>query len=367
LLSWGSDQMSPLVVATLPILCLAFLSYLLHLLPEVLLHIPGQGFRLYHIVKGAPIPPYIVPDAWRNDSNWLKKGDVVVSAMIKGGTTWAMATVHAIRQRGKSLGEENLLDVMPWVDFVRYPGESTEERIAFFKRSQSNFSFGVYKSHLHPPFIRLREDVKYIVGVRNLMDVAASLRSFMSSHTEQFRSMWGGYPPIVNGDEEFHDIYLRDKGDGKPFLLIYTDYVRSWWPLRNHSNILFLHYSDRLKSPYDDVNRLNRFLGTTLNEEEKQNVLVNSSFKYMKANNAKFAYCMSDSKNSVQQLHGKLSQSLCALNPESFVNKGPHRNGYIELTLELKEGINRICLEELGFEICNWLKDGGPLPNVELP
>ncbi len=72
-----------------------FIAIRIKLSPEVVLKVPKIGFLLYHIINGAPIPPYIVQEHWKNDTEWLQGGSVVVSIAVKSGTTWAMVfTFH---------------------------------------------------------------------------------------------------------------------------------------------------------------------------------------------------------------------------------------------------------------------------------
>lgn len=344
------------------IVIIILISIILKLYPEIVLKVPNYGFILYHIINNAPIPPYIVNEQWKDDYKWLKSNDIIISVGIKSGTTWMMSTLHAIRTRG-SVDYDSILDVVPWVDFVRYPGETLEERIKFFNRSQSKYEYALYKSHSSPQDIKIRNDVKYIIGVRNLIDVCASLKTFLNDHTIEFSTLWGGFPAKLKTDEDYYHFLLVDKGDKIGFIYTLTDYIKYWWPYRNYSNILFVHYNDRLNYPVKDINILTKFMNITLNEEEKKLILYQSSFEYMKKNNFKFAYCQSTDINNIQQLYNKLPKSICAIEIDKFVAKGKDRNGNIELPQNIIEQINIICLKELGEEICNWLKNGG---NIQL-
>ncbi len=337
----------------------------LRVFPEVVLKVPGMGFVLYHFIGGAPIPGYIVNSQWENDKTWLRPGDVVVTVATKSGTTWAMATVHAIRTRGV-VDYDSLIDVVPWADFVRYPGETLEERMAFFQRSQQPYPFGVYKSHSSPEHITVRSDVKYILGVRDLVDVAASLKTFFRDHTADFSTMWGGFPPRAQSDKEFEHFLLNDKGDGEGFLYMMLKYIKFWWPYIRRDNVLLLHYKDRLAHPMEDIAVLDAFLGTKLSSEEQQNVLSHSNFEYMKTNNEKYAYCLSDAPDSVQRLEGKIPSGMCAMEMTKFVAKGKDRDGNIELSPELVTAIRARVVEFLGPEIAAWLQSGGPPPDTTI-
>jgi hypothetical protein len=172
-----------------------FLAVFIRLHPYPLLRVPKIGYILYHVIGGGPIPPYVDPSIWNQDDRWLQSGDVVIAVTAKAGTTWAAATVHSIRARGDD-DYDSILDVVPWAEFVRYPGEPHSERIAYFKRARRAFDYAVYKSHEWPAHNKLtfRDDVKYLVGVRNPIDTLASLRPFFKRHTEPFARLWGGCP-----------------------------------------------------------------------------------------------------------------------------------------------------------------------------
>ena len=85
------------------VILITIIAIFLKSFPEIVLHVPKIGFLLYSIVKGAPIPAYIVKDMHKNDSAWLRPNDVIAAVAAKSGTTWMMATLHAIRTKGKML------------------------------------------------------------------------------------------------------------------------------------------------------------------------------------------------------------------------------------------------------------------------
>jgi aryl sulfotransferase len=343
-------------------------AYVLYGYPEIVLKVPNFGHVLYHYVSGAPIPPYQVEYQWKNDSAWLHSGDVVVASWVKGGTTWAMVTAHSIRTRGV-MDYDSVVDVVPWVDFVRYPGETLAERIQMFARISALYPFGVYKTHSSPSAqaIKLRADVQYIVGVRSLLDSCASLRSFLPGHTERFSSLWGGFPPRQQNFDQYEKWLLDDMGTGVGFITILTDFLRNWWPRRREPNVLLVHFADRLRDPRADIELFMEHLGVSLSDEEIQAVINVSSFEFMKVNNDKYAYCLSNSSESVQQLSARLPSPLCAMESMAFVAKGAARKGEEELPPRLVARIKERCIMEFGVVICAWLESGGAPPDVDMP
>jgi hypothetical protein len=340
------------------------IAVLVRLNPEIVLKVPKVGFVLYHFVKGAPIPPYFSQDHWAKDTAWLEAGDVVISITGKSGSTWAMATLHEIRTRG--MGEEyrDITDVVPWADFVRYPGESLEERIAFFRRAAKPFPFAIYKTHHGPPSVQVRPDVKYIVGIRNPVDSFASFRGFLSAHSREFSSMWGGFPPLEQTDEEFYKLMLVDKGDGMGVMEDILDLWLGWWPYRNDPNVLFVNYADRVKDTREDIVRISNFLNMTLTNDEIDRVQARSDFTWMKNNANKFSYAFE--AEGVQQLKGTPAANVIPLKGEGLIVKGKDRQGARELPGEWVERMEQLCWKKMGRELCSWLTTGGPLPDISL-
>jgi len=248
---------------------------------------------------------------------------------------------------------------------VRYPGEPLEERIAYFKRASAGKPFAAYKTHSHPPDIKIRKDVKYVVGVRSYVDVAASFRPFMSQHEPAFSKMWGGFPPLSQTDAEYEHFALNDAGGGKSFMQLQVyDFVIGWWPHRKDDNVLLLHYTDRVNQPEADIDKLDAFLNTKLTAEEKKAVRAQSSFEYMKANDAAFLYLIS--ANDVQQLKGKPSHGMSSIRKGGMISKGKDRQADHDLSPKMIEQLHVQCKEHLNAAICEWLLKGGPMPDVEL-
>lgn len=161
-------------------------------------------------------------------------------------------------------------------------------------------------------------------------------------------------------------MWLTDKGDGTGFVMMLVDYVKEWWPYRKQKNVHFLHYVDRIKDPEGDIESFAKFLDIKLTPEQKATVVEKSGFKYMKKFNTKFSYCLGQN-DAVQQIAGKIPDGLCAIEPDGFVSKGKDRNGEKEMDAAIVEATKKICVEHLGQAICDWLKSGGPMPDVEVP
>jgi len=248
---------------------------------------------------------------------------------------------------------------------VRYPGEPLEERIAYFKRAAAGKPFAAYKTHSHPPAIKVRKDVKYVVGIRNYVDIAASFRPFMSEHHPAFSKMWGDFPPLSQTDAEYEHFALVDAGGGHSFMKLQVwDFVKSWWPHRKDANVLLLHYTNRVNQPEADIDALDSFLNTKLTREEKKAVLAQSSFEYMKAHDDAYLYLLP--ANDVQQLKGKPSNGMAIMRKGGMIAQGKNREADKVLSPKTIEALHVQCKEHINAAICEWLLKGGPVPEVEL-
>lgn len=140
------------------------------------------------------------------------------------------------------------------------------------------------------------------------------------SLNNNFRDMWGGFPPPYKSKDALLADYfpsaggpLADSFFGKtrpvcflfvspscsqvnlclclltPFLMVYfvrLGYVQAWWNARGLKNVLLLHYNDAVKDLPDTVRRLAQFYEVDLTEELVQAIAYQASFASMKFNTA---------------------------------------------------------------------------------
>ena len=334
--------------------------------PELLLRVPRVGFVLYFLIGGVPIPSFFEQTAFDDDKEWLRPNDVVVSAGAKSGTTWLMETVNVIRQGGRLANTSDILLDTPWAEYRRFPGETKAQRHAYFRAVADRFPFAVYKSHYAPPRLTVRDDVRYVVSFRNPFNSLSSFLAMASQSMPGHRKWWGGFPPITEDDAaSMERAVLDDKGDGKSgfFEDLVIDHFRGFWPHRHKKNVLWLHYDDRLKDRAGDVDKIARFLGVPLTPEEKNRALDLTSFEAMKARDRRYSFCgVFDEPRSYGLVPSYVD---CML--RSFVVKGASRRGKDEMPAGMQARMLQMCHEKLGKPICDWLENGGPLPDVELP
>ncbi len=237
--------------------------------PHLFFKIPNIGFILFVITGGSPIPPYIVPDPFLpGNTAWLKKGDVIVTAGGKCGTTWMLFCSHQIRVKGddEKFPFGDLSMATPWPGFIQTPGEGWEPYIREKMNStvlpdgtnlkdywdHEEYPFRIFKSHdlaeVYGDLIG-GDKVKFLAMSRNGLDMAASFVPFFDGLTDDFRKLWGGFPPVEPDTpmREKAAARLRQLLPGGIFSDWYFPYVNSWWKARNEKNVLLLHYSDANK------------------------------------------------------------------------------------------------------------------------
>lgn len=340
----------------------------------LLLKVPKYGYKLYGMF-GGNVPCFIDYDIYlpRNQNQWRGPKDVFASVPAKSGTTWMMNTLHHIRARGAPPQFRDIYEEVRWSELTHYPGQPMQERIKVIKRTaEKYFPFAAYKTHATPQQLHYREDAYYVVTVRNIVDVAASLFPFLRSHDEHFAAMFGGFPinsgqPERPGDlEQYEYAFLVDSGGGtKPLIdALVLDCIAGFWPLRNATNVLFVHYNDRIANHRGEIARIAEFINWPLTPRELDLVAERTTFQYMKSRSSQFdpTHVLKEFK-----LEGKIPPEVTGV-VRDMVNVGSVRKGSKELRPEFVNAINAYVEQRFGKEIAHWIAHGGaPLPNVDLP
>ena len=332
-----------------------------------LLRVPRVGFVLYGLA-GGDVPPYFDWRIFEREAEWTKPGDVFIVSGGKTGSTWLCNIVHEIRTRGNPPIFTDIYNEVPLVEFVYYPGQSMQERIEILNNASKKYSLSVYKTHLKPPMLKLRSDAKYILIVRNVEDIVASLKPFLQSHSPVFAKMWGGFPIQAGmsidaiSKSEYENYVLNDMGGGQSQLDVFVlDFLRGWWPYRNHSNIMFVHYHDLLTDFGSQLERLASFMGIHLSPDEMTLIEHRISFDFMSKHRSRFnlQHILDASK-----ARGKVPADVFFLSGQ-LMDRGPSRSGIRELDDELVKKIRLRTNKVFGQKIANWVENGGEFPRNE--
>ena len=297
--------------------------------------------------EGAGIP-WIDPSIQQR-IEW-RDGDVVISVPPKSGTTWTMNIVHQLR----SGGDPDFIDVyaeVPWLEFVPRPDCDVDDLVAAFDAMDGDRR-RAFKTHSGPgdlPYLPPGEgpEVKYVVVVRNPDEAVASMRPFIQAHSDAWFDLWQVPKDAIVGPD--FETFVSETAS--PMVGMVFGFVAAWWPLRNHPNVLLVHFSDLKRDHEGSVRRIGDFLGFAPTAAQWPVILEYTSFAWMKAHEDKFEL------RSLSDVH--------ILEPGAMI-----RNGQIGasaddgVTPEISAAIagtgREILTDERAFA---WCYDGGPLPS----
>jgi len=212
------------------------------------------------------LPPYF-DFGIASKMHW-RDGDIVVNAGVKSGTNWAMNIVYQLLSGGE--GEfESLYEKVPWLEFVEYPGQQTEERIQRWDKVNGRRAF---KSHLPASHVPILPTVKYLILCREGKEVVNSFMPFINNHTDEFRKLWNIPLKFESYDEVLDYMEITN---------IYHTFCKSWWPRRNLDNVLLLHYADLKKDLEGTIRKIAKFLAIPIDEERFHKILEYNTFHWM--------------------------------------------------------------------------------------
>ena len=342
---------------------------------------------LLWVATGNSAPPLIRTDPWTNDDvrTWTRPGDVVVAVGAKSGTTFLSYCAHQIRLRGADDGDALFGDIyraVLWPELVQSRHGNWAEQKPRYNTTilpdgtklkdywdNERYPYRIYKTHYSPREsggvlpVTDNPQLKFIACARNGLDVLASAVSFFSGHTDDFRRIWGGFPPRSTGRwevdaerrlEELLPDGLLDK--------FYFGYVREWWKLRHEPNVLLLHYSDIRKDLAGTITKIASFVGVALTESEHAKVTGRCSIDHMKQNEHMFLGTLPLSLDKDiwdQETMRLLSPNEMIRTGQVDLNKG--RDLFTAEQVERWESAEREVFGAIDPDLLRWARDGGAL------
>jgi len=277
--------------------------------------------------------------AWRPD-------DVVISVPAKSGTTWSMNIVYQLREHG-TRHFNDIYEELKWIEAVDSPTTTEEDMVKKIDEWSPNKP-RAFKSHSAPPTLPFRDDVKYLVVVRNPEEVMVSMKAFLAKHSPDFLKWWGAPPDMMQFPDldSFYNGFIKGVNFDKQLF----EFVAEWWKLRNKPNVFMIHYSDMVKDHEGSIKKISDFLGYgPYTEDEWQTVLELTSFPWMKKNEMKFE-AITIWEVPVLERGGMMRQG-------SF---GMARNEGMtdQIAIDLKERGKEVLTDERAFD---WMYNGGEL------
>jgi aryl sulfotransferase len=237
---------------------------------------------------GAPAgPPPWLDDTIQQRIEW-RDGDIVVAVPLKSGTTWTMNIVHQLRSGGDASFTDIYAEV-PWLEIVPHPDSSRDALVAEFD-SMPEVPRRAFKTHAAPPTLPYQApgagpDVRYVVVARNPDEAVASFRPFLAAHSDAWFDLWHVPRDEIVGPD--FETYFAGFGSHAAVPMIFG-FVAAWWPLRNETNVMLVHYADLTREPEPQIRAIGDFLGFEVPDAAWPAILEYTSFSWMKAHEEMF-------------------------------------------------------------------------------
>ena len=273
----------------------------------------------------------------------FRDDDIVSAIYAKSGTTWTQQII------GQLLfdADPNLevAELSPWLDLRVPPKEVKLPRV----ESQQNRRF--LKTHLPVDALRFSPQARYLYIGRDGRDVVWSLYNHHANANQSWYDALNETPGRVGPPIERppSDIlqYWRDwmDRDGYPFHPFWEN-VRSWWEIRDLSNVMLLHFADLKRDMPGEIRRIAAFLDIGIDEALWDDILKHCSFEWMKQNATKSV---------------PLGGAFWDAGAEVFINRGVNGRWTDRLSADACVEYEERARSELGEECSRWLQQGGPV------
>ena len=281
--------------------------------------------------------------AW--DSFAFRDGDIIISTYAKAGTTWVQAIVANLLF-GADPAALPPADESPWIDMRSIIPLAKREAVL---EAQTHRRY--LKTHLPVDALVTSPMAKYVYVGRDGRDVMWSMHNhhanMMPSTLDGFNTMPGrvGPPlgPLTDDVLTYWRVWMER--DGHPWWPFWH-HIRSWWAVREHPNVMLLHFNDLLSDLSGCVARLAAFLDIPASEELVAATVHRCSFGFMKAH----------AEDVVSARGAWLKGGATA-----FINKGTNGRWLGVLPDAESEEYERRAVAELGPDRAKWLKKGGRL------
>lgn len=203
-----------------------------------------------------------------------RPGDLVISGPPKSGTNWVQQMVHQLRTGGDT-DFLSIRAVVPVIGHVKV-NLTREQELAQLAQHPSPRAL---KTHFAPPVLPFRPELRYLVVVRDVLEIPVSLLHFSNAFSPASKARTGmpTYRDLHHLMEDFDD------------LSFYFAFLNAWFAVAGAPNVLFLHYRDMKADLPGTLERIAAFGGLPLaGEESLARITHLCSFDWMKAHQIKF-------------------------------------------------------------------------------
>ena len=203
-----------------------------------------------------------------------RRSDVLITTAPKAGTTWMQQILHQLRSGGDDRFV-SIDDVVPWLERP-VPGQDWRQRLQAFEALPDPRVFKTHCTAEQTPGIGT---VKIILSSRDPRDCCVSMYHHIMNMTDAAREQAGVRVPRS---------FDQHVGQWLGFGAWYRN-IRSWWPYRDHPNVLWLRYQDMKQDLSACMDRIVDFLGWEITDAHKARALEYSSFDWMKRHEDRFS------------------------------------------------------------------------------
>jgi aryl sulfotransferase len=141
---------------------------------------------------------------------------------------------------------------------------------------------------------------------------------------------------------EYYRYFLEHDGSLPGFIEEYRDHVRGWWQVREHPNVLFVHF-DKLKSDLEgQIRRIAELLGVAVDAAQGTVIAQHASFDYM--------------QREFEQL--ELMEQFFQGGGKTFIFKGTNGRWRDVLSEDEIAQCDAAAANALSPECAHWLKTG---------
>ena len=270
----------------------------------------------------------------------FRSNDIIVSTYAKAGTTWMQQIIAQMMFGGDP--DLAVAEMSPWLDLRVPPKDVKLPEV----EAQTHRRF--IKTHLPVDALVYSPAAKYIYIGRDGRDVVWSMYNHHANANQLWYDVLNDTPnrvgaPIERPPSDVRQ-YWRDwmDRDGHPFWPFWEN-VRSWWALREHPNLILVHFNDLKRDMKGEMRRIATFLDISIDESRWGLILEYCSFDWMK-------------KNATKSV--PLGGAFWDAGAEVFINKGINGRWAESLTQEDVDEYETRAAQELGVECARWLANG---------
>jgi hypothetical protein len=218
--------------------------------------------------------PDATHDPWVLAHFQAQASDVLITTAPKAGTTWMQQILYQMRSGGDP-DFDSIDAVVPWLECPR-EGMSGRQVLDYYDSLPRPRLFKTHCTAQQTPGIGT---ACIILTVRDPRDCCVSFYHHILNMTDTARANAGLVRPQTFA--EHVETWLD-------FAAWYRN-VKSWWPYRDHGNVLLLRFKDLKRDLGAGIDQIAAFLNWQLTPEQRAAVLQYSSFDWMKAHDEKFS------------------------------------------------------------------------------